>query len=95
VRDPLGHRHIEGNAATSRLLSPAVVVVVPDDALPHTGGPARSPVASLALAGAALNDPSWPLLTCGAVATAALGPIRLRMATGQATRLRWSRASVD
>lgn len=46
------------------------------------------PVASLALAGAALNDPNWALLTCGAVATAVLGLSRLRMGNRRAMRLR-------
>ncbi|MFI2363190.1 hypothetical protein [Promicromonospora sp. NPDC019610] len=46
------------------------------------------PVASLALAGAALNDPNWALLTCGAVATAVLGLSRLRMGNRRAVRLR-------
>lgn len=46
------------------------------------------PVASLALAGAALNDPNWVLLTCGAVATAVLGLSRLRMGSSRAARLR-------
>lgn len=46
------------------------------------------PVASLALAGAALNDPNWALLTCGAVATAVLGLSRLRMGNSRAVRLR-------
>ncbi|WP_165362429.1 hypothetical protein [Promicromonospora panici] len=46
------------------------------------------PVASLALAGAALNDPNWALLACGAVATAALGLSRLRMGNSRARRLR-------
>ncbi|MGI5190548.1 hypothetical protein ACQEVI_20595 [Promicromonospora sp. CA-289599] len=46
------------------------------------------PVASLALAGAALNDPNWALLTCGAVATAVLGLSRLRMGSSRAVRLK-------
>jgi hypothetical protein len=46
------------------------------------------PVASLALAGAALNDPNWVLLSCGAVATAVLGLSRLRMGNNRAVRLR-------
>ncbi|PUB31775.1 hypothetical protein C8K30_101292 [Promicromonospora sp. AC04] len=45
------------------------------------------PVASLALAGAALNDPNWWLLACGAVATAVLGLSRLRLSTRRATQL--------
>jgi hypothetical protein len=46
------------------------------------------PVASLALAGAALNDPNWALLICGAVATAVLGLSRLRMGSSRAVRLK-------
>ncbi|MFI2485658.1 hypothetical protein ACH47X_02055 [Promicromonospora kroppenstedtii] len=46
------------------------------------------PVASLALAGAALNDPNWVLLGCGAAATAALGLSRLRMGSNRAVRLK-------
>jgi hypothetical protein len=46
------------------------------------------PVASLALAGAALNDPNWALLICGAIATAVLGLSRLRMGSSRAVRLR-------
>lgn len=49
------------------------------------------PVASLVLAGAALNDPDWLLLTCGALATAALGLSRLRIGTGRAISLRGGR----
>lgn len=46
------------------------------------------PVASLALAGAALNDPNWVLLSCGAAATAVLGLSRLRMGSNRAVRLK-------
>jgi hypothetical protein len=46
------------------------------------------PVASLVLAGAALNDPNWALLTCGAVATAVLGLSRLRLGNNRAVRLK-------
>lgn len=45
------------------------------------------PVASLVLAGAALNDPDWGLLTLGAIATALLGLSRLRMGSRRATPL--------
>ncbi|WP_460751217.1 hypothetical protein [Myceligenerans cantabricum] len=45
------------------------------------------PVASLALAGAALNDPNWLVLTVGAIATALLGLSRLRMGNRRATPL--------
>ncbi|MBL0887060.1 hypothetical protein [Myceligenerans indicum] len=45
------------------------------------------PVASLALAGAALNDPNWFVLTFGAVATALLGLSRLRMGNRRAASL--------
>ncbi|WP_460704375.1 hypothetical protein [Myceligenerans halotolerans] len=45
------------------------------------------PVAALALAGAALNDPDWRLVIAGAVATALLGLSRLRMSKRRAVRL--------